>query len=92
MAVTLPVKLFWANIEYLGLVSALAYLMLAMRYGRYGRFLTKRTVIPLLLVYCVVWALFFTDRFHELMRTNFSLDTSAVPFTVKKNYGALYPL
>lgn len=92
MAVTLPVKIFWADIEYLGMVSALAYLMLAVKYAGYGRLLTKRNIISLLLVYCVFWALFFTDQYHGLMRINFSLDTSAIPYTIKKDYGMVYPL
>ncbi len=92
MAVTLPVKIFWANIEYLGMASALAYLMLAVRYAGYGRLLTKRNIVPLLLVYCVFWVLFFTDQYHGLMRTNFSLDTSAIPYTIKKDYSTIYPI
>lgn len=92
MALTLQVKLFWATIEYIGLLSVFFYLMLAMRFAGYGRYLTKRNITAVLLVYAVFWLLFFTDPWHGLMRANFALDASALPYTIQKDYGMLYPL
>jgi len=74
MAVTLPVKLFWANLVYLGAgLSAFAYLMLVMRFSGYERLLTKKSISMVLIIYAIFFSLVFTDQYHGLMRTNFSL-------------------
>ena len=93
MGTTLPVKLFWADMEYLGMMfSAFAFLLMAIRFAGYDRYITKRNVLIVMLVYVIFWALALTDQYHGLMRTNFSLDTSAIPYTIKKDYGLIYPL
>jgi len=93
MAVTLPVKLFWANIEYIGAgLSTFAYLMLAMRFSGYGKLLTRKNISIVFVIYAVFFGLVFTDQYHGLMRTNFSLDISAIPYTIDKDYGILYPI
>jgi len=93
MAVTLPVKLFWANIEYIGAgLSTFAYLMLAMRFSGYDKLLTKKNISIVLIIYSVFFGLVFTDQYHGLMRTNFSLDTTAIPYIIDKDYGAVYIL
>jgi len=93
MALTLPVKLFWANLLYIGAgLTALAYLMLSLRHTGYDKLLTKRNITIVLFIYALFIFLFFTDSYHGLMRTNFSLDTSAVPFIIEKDYGMLFPL
>jgi signal transduction histidine kinase len=92
MAMTLPVKLFWANIEYLGILAGLAYLITALRFAGLEQYVTKRNVIAALCIYAVFYGLLFTDSFHGLMRTHMTLDTSAVPYTIKKDYGMIYPL
>jgi len=90
---TLPVKLFWADMEYLGMMfSAFAFLLMAIRFAGYDRYITKRNVLIVTLVYTIFWALVLTDPYLGLMRTNFSLDTSAIPYTIKKDYGLIYPL
>lgn len=93
MALTLPVKLFWANIEHFGsALSPFAYLTLTMRFSGKGRFLTRKNIAIVLIIYSVFLGLLFTDGYHGLMRTNFSLDTSAVPYTISKDYSTLYPI
>jgi PAS domain S-box-containing protein len=92
MAVTLPVKLFWANLLYIGAgLSAFAYLMLVMRFSGHERLLTKKSISLVLVIYVVFFSLVFTDQYHGLMRTNFSLDTSAIPYIIDKNYGLVFP-
>lgn len=57
MATTLPVKLFWANIEYTGAgLSAFAYLMLAMRFSGYGKLLTRKNIGIVFIIYAVFLA------------------------------------
>ncbi len=93
MAATLPIKLFWANIEYIGAgLSTFAYLMLAMRFSGKDKFLTKRNIGFILMIFAVFFGLVFTDTYHGLMRRNFSLNVSSIPYTIDKEYGALYPL
>ncbi len=92
MAVTLPVKLFWANIEYLGTVSTFAYFMLSMKFTGYDKYLSKKNIIMVFSIFAFFYILVFTDPYHGLMRTNFLLDTSAVPYTIDKDYGVLYPV
>ena len=93
MAMTLPVKLFWANLLYPGAaLSSFAYLMVAMRYTGYERFLTKKNITIISSISLVFFVLIFTDQYHGLMRTNLSLDTSSVPYTIDKDYGMLFPL
>jgi PAS domain S-box-containing protein len=93
MAVTLPVKLFWANLVYLGAgLSAFAYLMLVMRFSGYERLLTKKSISMVLIIYAIFFSLVFTDQYHGLMRTNFSLNTSAIPYTIDKDYGIVFPI
>jgi len=93
MALTLPVKLFWANLLYVGAgLSSFAYLMLSMRFTGYDRLLTTRNISIVLGIIAVFVGLIFTDQYHGLMRTNFYLDTSGVPYIIGKDYGMLYPL
>lgn len=93
MALTFPVKLFWANLLYIGAgLSPFAYFLLVLRYTGYERFIAKRNVAIVLAIYAVFFFLIFTDRYFGLMRTNFSLDTSAVPYVIAKDFGMLFPL
>jgi Signal transduction histidine kinase len=92
MATELPVKIFWANIEYLGYINAFAYFLLVCRFTGYDKWINKKSIAIMLSIYAAFFILIFTDRWHGLMRKNFSLDTSAIPYTIKKDYGILYPL
>jgi len=93
MATTLPVKLTWANIEYVGAgLSTFAYLMLAMRFSGYGKLLTRKNISFVFIIYIFFFGLVFTDQHYGLMRTNFSLDTSAIPYIIDKDYGVLFPV
>ena len=92
MAVTLPVKLFWSQIEYLGMVSGFAFLMLVMRFSGYDKYLSRKNITIVFIIYAVFFSCLFTDQYFGLMRTNFSLDISAIPYIIQKDYGRLYPL
>jgi PAS domain S-box-containing protein len=93
MALTFPVKLFWANLLYIGAgLSPFAYFLLVLRYTGYDHFITKRNIAIILTVYATFFFLIFTDGYFGLMRTNFSLDTSAVPYVIDKDFGMLFPL
>jgi len=93
MGTTLPVKLFWADMEYLGMMfSAFAFLLMAIRFAGYGRYINKRNLLIILIVMAVFWTLILTDHYHGFLRTNFSLDISEIPYTIQKDYGMFYPL
>lgn len=92
MAMTFYIKLFWADMIYLSMISLFAYLLLALHFAGYGHLINKKLIVPIMMIYIIFWILFFTDTFHGLMRTNFSLDTTRIPYTIKKDYGMLYPL
>lgn len=92
-ALTLPVKMFWANLLYLGsTLSTFALLLLVMRFTGYQRYITKKLVYPFVSICVLFFLLVCTDQYHGLMRTNITLDTSAVPYIIAKDYGMVFPL
>ncbi len=93
MGKPLAVKLFWADMEYLGMmISVVAFLIMAVRFAGYDRYITKRSISIVGLSALMFWAIILTDPYHGLMRTDFSLNTSAIPYTINKDYGMVYPL
>ncbi len=86
--VDLQAKLFWANVEYLGIVSVpVAWLAFALQYTGREKWLTRRNlawlaVMPLLTVF-LVW----TNEAHNLMRSNVRLDADGPFSVVSKTYG-----
>ncbi len=93
MALTLPIKLFWANLLYIGAgLSPFAYFLLVLRYTGHDRFITRRNIAIILSIYLIFFSLIFTDQYFGLMRTNISLDTSAVPYVIDKDFGMVFPL
>jgi len=93
MALTLPVKLFWANMLYIGAgLSPFAFFLLVLRYTGQDRFITRKNIAIILSIYFVFFFLIFTDQYFGLMRTNISLDTSAIPYVIDKDFGMIFPL
>lgn len=93
MALTLPVKLFWANMLYIGAgLSPFAFFLLVLRYTGQDRFITPKNIAAVLSIYFIFFFLIFTDHHFGLMRTNFSLDTSAIPYVIDKDFGMIFPL
>lgn len=92
MAISFEVKLFWANALYLGAgLSAFAHLLMSMRFAGFDKYISKKNIAIVSLIYLVFFSMIFTDTHFGLMRTNFSLDTSAVPYVISKDYGIAFP-
>lgn len=81
-------KLFWANVEYLGITAIPVLLFtLAMRYSSLGSKPTRLQVLLLLIVPIVTNVLVWTNDHHGLMRQNVQLDVDGPYVRVAKTYG-----
>ena len=84
----LEAKLFWANLEYLGIVIIpVMWLVFALQYSGRERYLTRRNLILLLSIPLITLLLVWTNNLHGLMRYNIRLDTSGPFSVVAKTYG-----
>lgn len=92
MATDFGVKYFWATVEYLGAgLSTFGYLMLSLRFSG-SRWLTKRNIIVMLVIYAFFYFCVFTDMQFGLIRRNLSMDTSSIPYVIIKDYGPVFPV
>ena len=70
-AVTANGKLFWAKVEYIGVLSSpVLYLLFALEYNRLERWLTRRTVALLFAIPVATLLLAFTNAWHHLIWTS----------------------
>lgn len=70
-ATTLPLKIFWSQVSYLGIVCApVAYLLFAIAYSQYTKFLTMRNVFYLSTIPAVTLIMVFTNSWHNLHWTS----------------------
>ena len=84
----LEVKLFWANLEYLGIVIVpVMWLVFALQYTGREKYLTYRNLALLLIIPVITVFLAWTNNLHGLMRYNIRLDTSGPFSVVAKTYG-----
>ncbi|MHB0875976.1 MAG: histidine kinase N-terminal 7TM domain-containing protein [Anaerolineae bacterium] len=85
---TLPRMLFWANLEYFGIVSIpMLWFVFAMQYTGRSHMLTRRRLLLLALVPLISIVLVWTNPLHELMRYNVSVDSSGPFRFIAKSYG-----
>jgi PAS domain S-box-containing protein len=78
----LPTKLFWAKVQYLGIVTVpLCWLIFALDYAGHDRWLTPRALIPLGIIPTITVLLAFTNEWHGLIWSDYHLDPagSAAP-------------
>jgi PAS domain S-box-containing protein len=67
-ATTLPLKLFWAHLAYVGIPnSAVMFLIFSLSYTQNSRFLKKRFLISLFIIPVITIILAFTNSFHHLL-------------------------
>ena len=67
-AVDLATKLFWAKVQYLGIVTLpLAWLAFALQYTRQDRWLTRRNIALLSIVPALTLLLVWTNQAHRLV-------------------------
>lgn len=76
-SVTLSTKIFWANVQYLGIVVVpVAWLAFAVQYAGRQTWLTRRNLLLLLILPTVTLVLVWTNPAHGLFRSAVSLDNS----------------
>lgn len=87
-SVTLAGKLFWTNIQYIGITTVPAlWVAAAMGFSGRQEALTKRNVALLLVIPAVFVALAFTNQYHSWMSYGAHLDFSGPLPVVAKEYG-----
>ena len=76
-ASTIPLKLLWSQISYLGITGTIAsYFFLAIAYGQHSKYLTPRyisliLIIPILTIFAVA-----TNNWHHSFYTDISINPS----------------
>jgi diguanylate cyclase (GGDEF)-like protein/PAS domain S-box-containing protein len=90
-ATELDAKLFWANIQFLGILPLpLFWLEISLRFTGYAKNIRKyirALALPVLLVLLSIW----TNDYHHLFRREPYLDCASAPFCVLVNdYGAAF--
>ncbi len=84
----LPAKLFWANVEYLPIVSVpVLWLAFTAEYSHGGQPLSRRTLALLVVIPAITVALAWTSGTHGLVRRNVILDSTGPFSRVAKVYG-----
>src|SRR5262249_31570656 len=84
----LPTKLFWANVEYFGMVTApVAWLAFVLQYVDRGEWLTRRRWMLLGIIPLATVLLVWTNPAHGLMRHNATLGTVGSFSVITKTYG-----
>ncbi len=84
----LSAKLFWVNLEYLGIVFIpVMWITFALQYTGSDKWITKRNLFLLIIVPLITLILLWTNSLHGLVRQNIGLDTSGPFSVVTKTYG-----
>lgn len=91
-ALDLPVKIMWANIQYIPIMlTPVTYFCIALQLTRHDKWLQKRWLVFILLLMPIAMnILLWTNDFHSLIRQNVHLDYSGSFPTVGKTYGPLF--
>jgi len=78
----LPAKLFWARLQYLGIIPVpAAWLAFVLQYTNRARWLTRRNLFLLALPSLVTLFLAYSNDLHHLIWTSTRQDTSG-PFSL----------
>jgi PAS domain S-box-containing protein len=87
----LPTKLFWAKVQYIGIASVpLCWLVFALEYAGYDRWLTRRNVALLAIIPVITVLLAFTTEIHGLIWSIFDLDPASSAAPLKVSHGAWF--
>ena len=84
-ALNLPLKIMWAKIQYLGIVTTpLAWFIFAAQYSGREAWSLRRNIAILFIIPTITLLLVFTNEFHNLMWTSFALDNSGSLLTFSR--------
>ena len=90
-AIDLPIKLFFANIQYIAYCySPVALLSLCLEFTGFDRIIKTKKILFLVIVPTIIIILVWTDRYHGLMRYNIGLDLSGAFPVITKSYGPVF--
>lgn len=91
ISVELAVKVFWSNVQFIGIaITPVALLIMVIHYLGYQS-VKKWFVVMLMIVPVMTIILIITNEFHHLFRGFPSIDINAGPFSVLVNdYGPWY--
>ena len=74
-ATTIPLKLLWSQVSYLGIASVpLFYFLYALAFGQYSRYITKRNVLTLSCIPVVTILAVVTNNQHGLFYSDISIN------------------
>lgn len=93
MALELPTKLFWANMQYIAYsIIPVAWLAMTLEYTGQAYRLDRRRLALLLIIPTLTIIFAFTNQWHGLIRQDVFLDTEGSFPVVGKTYGPwFYP-
>jgi len=87
----LPTKVFWAKVQYLGIVTVpLTWLAFVLQYTGRARWLTRRNLALLAIVPLITLLLVWTNEIHGLIWSEVIIDTSGPFPMLDLSYGALF--
>jgi signal transduction histidine kinase len=93
MAVNLPTKLFWADIQYFAYCySPITLLALCMVITGYDEWIKSKKIVWLAVLPTIVILLVWTNRFHGLIRYDVYLKSNGVFLVIMKKYGIAFYL
>ena len=85
----LPAKVFWAKVQYFGIVSVpIMWLFLVLQYTHLERWLTRRNRLLLAIMPLLTLLLAWTNESHSLIWSDIRLDTSGSFSVLYLSYGA----
>ncbi|RLC59259.1 MAG: PAS domain-containing sensor histidine kinase, partial [Chloroflexota bacterium] len=85
----LPTQVFWAKVEYLGIVSVpVMWLAFVLQYSGREKWLTRRNRVLLAIIPLVTLLLVWTNDTHGLIWSNIGQDTSSPFLVLDLTYGA----
>jgi PAS domain S-box-containing protein len=90
-SVDLPTKIFWAKVEYLGIVTLpLVWLVFALQYTGRERWLTRRYLVLLAMGPLITLSLVWTNGVHGLIWSRTGLDAGGPFPLLDVTYGAWF--
>lgn len=88
LAVDLPTKLFFANLQYLAYCySPVTLLALCMQFTGYDAWVRSRRILALAVLPTLIVLLVWTDSLHGLIRFDLHMDTTGAFPVIAKKYG-----